>query len=193
MKNLSRRNFLVSASAAALAAGCLGNPLLAATRRQRVFIASLTPDGILAYDWDPVSGELTAAGVAAQITKVAWITFSHGHEYLFAAAEVDSYNGKSTGGVASFVVEKGKLHPLSTRNSASVGTCHVALDHSGKVLLSADYVGGSAASFLVNAGQAEPHAVWTEHYTSSRPQRRSPTKRPCPLCLLLAGQPLCLH
>ncbi|MGA3264609.1 MAG: hypothetical protein ABSC47_11255 [Terracidiphilus sp.] len=47
MKNLSRRNFLVSASAAALAASI---PSLAATRRQRVFIASLTPDGILAYD-----------------------------------------------------------------------------------------------------------------------------------------------
>src|SRR5208337_1898269 len=77
MKNISRRSFLVSASAATLAAAAWHS--LAATRRQRVFVASGTPDGILAYDWDPVSGELTAAGVAAHLAKVAWITFSAGH------------------------------------------------------------------------------------------------------------------
>jgi 6-phosphogluconolactonase len=173
MKNLSRRSFLLSASAAALAAAA--SPSLAATRRQRVFIASGTPNGILAYDWDPVTGELVAAGVAAPLAKVAWITLSPGHAYLFAASEVDTFNGKPTGGVASFAVKNGELHPLSAQNSAGVGTCHVALDHTGKVLLSADYSGGSAASFLVDAGRLSP-IVWSEHYTVHGPNlERQPT------------------
>ena len=49
-----------------------------------------------------------------------------------------------------------------------MGTCHVALDHSGRVLLAADYGGGSAATFLVTDGQLSP-IVWTEHYTIHAP------------------------
>jgi 6-phosphogluconolactonase len=165
MKNLTRRSFLVSASAATLAVSL---PSLAATRRQRVFVASGTPDGILAYDWDPATGELVAAGVAAHLAKVAWITFSRDHKYLFATSEVDSFDGKPTGGVASFRVHSGELHPLTTRNSAGTGTCHLALDHTGKVLISADYTGGSAASFPVDEGRLGPMA-WSEHYTVHGP------------------------
>jgi 6-phosphogluconolactonase len=156
----------MTASAATLAVAAI--PSRAATRSQRVFVASGTPDGILAFDWDPASAELAPAGVAAKLPKVAWIAFSPGHEYLFAASEVDSFHGKQTGAVASFKVENGELHPLSAQNSASVGTCHVALDHSGRVLLSADYSGGSAASFLVTEGKLGP-LVWTEHYTGHGP------------------------
>jgi len=156
----------MTASAVSLAAAA--SPSFALVRRQRVFIGSGTPDGILAYDWDPASAELTPAGVAAKIANVDWITFSPGREFLFAAAEVDSFNGKPTGEVASFSVHDGQLQPLSAQNSASPGTCHAALDHTGRVLLSADYGGGSAASFLVTEGRLSP-VVWTEHYTAHGP------------------------
>jgi 6-phosphogluconolactonase len=60
------------------------------------------------------------------------------------------------------------LTPLSAQNSASPGTCHVALDRTGRVLLSADYGGGGAASFLVREGRLSP-AVWSERYTGHGP------------------------
>jgi 6-phosphogluconolactonase len=166
MRNFSRRDFMKTASAATLAASASAG--FAASRRQRVFVASGTPTGILAYDWDSTTGELTSAGVAANIPTVDWITFSAGHEYLFAACELDSFNGKPTGEVASFSVKNGDLLPLSTQNSASKGTCQVALDHTGRTLMSADYGGGSAASFLVTDGKLSP-AVWTQHYTFHGP------------------------
>ena len=155
----------MTASAATLAAAAA--PGIAATR-QRVFVASFTPDGILAYDWDSATGQLAAAGVAAKIPSVDWITFSAGREYLYAACELDSFNGKPTGEVASFSVKNNELHPLSAQNSANKGTCHVALDHTGHVLLSADFGGGSAASFRVTDGRLSP-AVWTEQYTLTGP------------------------
>jgi 6-phosphogluconolactonase len=166
MKNLTRRNFLVSASAATLAVSL---PSLAATRRQRVFVAcSKTPGGILAYDWDTVSGELSAAGVAAQLARADWITLSHDRKYLFSASEVNSFNGKPTGEVASFQVHNGELHPLTARNSAGIGAVHVGLDHTGKVLICADYMGATAASFPVNEGRLGSMA-WSEHYTGHGP------------------------
>ena len=166
MKKLNRRDFLLTASAATLAAAATRS--FAAARTERVFIGSNKPDGILAFDWNPATAELTAAGVAAKIPNADWVTFSHGREFLFVAAEVESFNGNATGEVASFRVDKGALQPLSARNSASKGTCHIALDHSGRVLLAADYGGGSAASFLVTDGELSS-IVWQEHYTLHAP------------------------
>jgi 6-phosphogluconolactonase len=165
MRTLSRREFLLTASAATVAASAsFAQPSNVPPGRQRVFIASGKPDGILAYDWNPATAELTSAGVAAQFPNVAWITFSPDRKYLFAAAAVNSFDGKPTGAVASFRVVDGLLHPLSTQNSAADGTCYVGLDHSGRVLISADYNGGSASSFLVTEGKLSP-LVWSEHYT----------------------------
>jgi 6-phosphogluconolactonase len=166
MENLARRNFLIAASATALVTAI--SPSRAATRTQRVFVGSGTPDGILAYDWDPAVAELKPAGVAAKLATVDWVTFSPNRQYLYAASEVDSFNGKPTGAVASFRVANGELQPLSEQNSASQGTCHVAVDRTGRVLLSADYGGGSAASFLIKEGRLSP-VVWTEHYTFHGP------------------------
>jgi 6-phosphogluconolactonase len=168
MKKLSRRDFLLSASAATLAAAASSPLSAAASGRQRVFVASGARDGILAYDWNSATGELAPAGVAAPLASVSWITFSRNHEFLFAAAEGRSSMGKHSGVAASFRVVNGKLQPLSEQNSAGAGTCYVALEPTGRVLLAADYSGGSAASFLVSEGKLSP-IVWSERYTVHGP------------------------
>jgi 6-phosphogluconolactonase len=163
----SRREFLMTTSAATLSAAA-ARSFAGLSVRTRVLVASSAPDGILAYDWNPQTGELTPAGVAASVPKVAWICFTHGHDFVFSASELDNFQGKPTGEVASFRLAGGKLEPLSARNSAGVGTCHVAVDHSGQMLLAADYVGASAASFRIAEGKlSEP--IWTEHYTVHGP------------------------
>ena len=166
MEEPSRRTFLKTAAAVSVAGAAWrafpqGN-------RQRVFIGSNKPDGILAFDWNPETAELTPAGVAAKIANVDWITYSADRKHLFAASEVDSFNGKSTGEVASFAVESGTLRLLSGQNSAAKGTCHICLDHTGRTHISADYGGGSAASFLVKDGKLSK-PVWKEHYTEHGP------------------------
>jgi 6-phosphogluconolactonase len=166
MKKLSRRDFMLSASAATLAVSA--SSALAASPTQRVFVGSNTPDGILAFDWNAATGELTPAGVAAKLANVDWITYSPGREFLYAASEVDLFNGKPTGEVASYRVVHGELQPLSSENAASKGTCHIALDRTGRVLLAADYGGGSAGSFLIHEGRLNQLA-WSEHYTEHGP------------------------
>ena len=139
-----------------------------APKRKRVFVGSNAPDGILAYHWDPGTAELIPAGVAVHLANVAWLASSPAGQFVFTASELNMFNGKPTGEVASFSLLKGELHPLSAVNSAGVGTCHVAVDRTGRVLVSVDYGGGSAASFKIKAGQLSD-AVWTERYTEHGP------------------------
>lgn len=168
MQKMNRRDFVISASAATLAVTAL--PTLAVSQTQRIFVGCNGPDGILAFDWDPATAELSPAGAAAKIANADWLTLSPKRDFVYVASEVESFDGKPTGEVASFAIESGKLKPLSAQNSASVGTCHAALDRTGRVLLSADYGGGSAASFLVTNGKLSP-LVWSEHYTVHGPNK----------------------
>ncbi|KAA6463145.1 lactonase family protein [Acidobacteria bacterium AB60] len=168
MGTLTRRAFVQAASFATLAAAGTGTGSFAAPSRQRVFLGTNTADGIQAFDWDPATAELTPAGLAAKLSNVDWLVLSPDRKYIYAASEVDSFNGKPTGEVASYEYANGKITPISAQNSAAKGTCHVGLDHTGRVLISADYGGGAAASFKITAGRLSP-AVWTEHYTQHGP------------------------
>ncbi len=134
--------------------------------RQRVFIASHAADGILAFGWDPLAAELIRVGVAAKIPNVAWLAKSG--SFVYSASELDTFEGRPTGEVASFRLAGGELQQLSARNSAGRGSCHVAVDATGRMLVAADYAGASAASFRILNGELS-EAVWTEHYTEHGP------------------------
>jgi 6-phosphogluconolactonase len=135
-------------------------------------VGSHGDNGILAYGWNPEAASLFYVGVAAKIPKVAWLTalgLSPDRTALFAASELDTFNGKPTGEVASFWFDDAyEIHLASARNSAGTGTCHVAVDATGRMLVAADYTGASAASFRIEHGNLS-EAVWTEHYTEHGP------------------------
>jgi 6-phosphogluconolactonase len=169
MRRHTRREFLSTVSATAVGTFTAPRLLRAATQgpaRRRVFVASHASDGILSFDWDPNGATLTRVDVAAKVPNVAWLARSG--EFVFSASELDSFNGKPTGEVASFRIVGRELQPISARNSAGTGTCHVAVDATGRMLLAADYTGASAASFRIEDGKLS-EAVWTEHYTEHGP------------------------
>jgi uncharacterized protein (DUF1501 family) len=74
MKTMSRREFLKTTSAATVAVAAV--PSQAATAARRVFIASDSDQGIVAFDWNPATGDLTRIGGAAQLSHVDWIRYS---------------------------------------------------------------------------------------------------------------------
>jgi 6-phosphogluconolactonase len=173
MKSLNRRDFIMTASTAMLASAVAPEIAAGAAkgRKQRVFIGGHSKNGgIVAYDWDTASATLTRVEVVAKTPLVAWLAFSGGNQFMYSASELEDFEGKPTGEVASYRVESGGLKLLSARNSAGKGTCHVAVDHTGRMLLAADYVGGSAASFRIENGELS-EAVWTEHYTDHGPNK----------------------
>lgn len=174
MTKATRRKFLGIASAVTATAGAPGILRAAIAPpaqfpRLRVLVGSHTQNGILFFDWDPVTAELTPAGKDSSATNVAWLAFSPGNQFVYSASELDNFQGKPTGEVASFRFTKdGTIEQISARNSAGAGTCHVAVDQTGHMLIAVDYAGGSAASFRIRSGSLS-EAGWTEHYTEHGP------------------------
>lgn len=172
---ISRRSFIVGTAALSLSAASgvfAGTELLAAPDSapvpkldsKRILVGSGTPDGILSFAWDAASGALTPEGIAAGISHSTWLHISPDRGHLYVACELEEFQGKPTGAVGSFHLAEGKLTAISVVASQGKGTCHLTTDHTGHVVICANYSGGSAASFLSTDGKLGQPA-WSEHYT----------------------------
>jgi 6-phosphogluconolactonase len=160
---ISRRSLVKSA---VVASSALAVPKLfaqSAPQPARILVGNGTQDGILSFAWNAATGELKPEGVAAKISHSTWLDFSPDRRYLYVASEVDQFEGQPSGAVGSFAFSGGKFTPISLVASHGGGTCHLTTDHSGRVVICANYSGGSASSFLPKDGKLG-EAVWTEHY-----------------------------
>jgi 6-phosphogluconolactonase len=170
MANPTRRSFLKASAALSLAAASgaatelLAAPSLASTR---ILVGSGTPNGILSFAWNSATGSLTPEGIAAPISHSTWLGLSPDKRFLYVACELEEFEGQPTGSVASFHLSGGKLTPISNVPSHGRGTCHLTTDHTGHVVICANYSGGSAASFVSTDGKLSD--AWSEHYTGSGP------------------------
>jgi len=174
MELISRRSFLKGTAVFSLASttGILIS--------EKVFAASVSPlkssnrilvgtgkgegsGNVQAFHWDGSTGTLAPDGVAAPLPDSTWLELAPDRKFLYVASELSEFQGKPTGAISSFRLNNGALQLVSQANSASVGTCHVGVDHTGGVLVSADYGGGSAASFVSSEGKLNG-PLWSEHY-----------------------------
>jgi 6-phosphogluconolactonase len=167
---VTRRSFVKATSALSLAAasGVFGaTDLLAAPAEhldsKRILVGSGTPNGILSFAWDAATGQLSPEGIAAPISHSTWLHISPDRRFLYVACELEEFQGKPTGSVASFALNNGKLTAISNVASQGKGTCHLTTDQTGRTVICANYSGGSAASFLSTSGKLS-EAVWSEHY-----------------------------
>ena len=166
---VTRRGVLKAGGALAAAGLLPGVGRAAKEGPKRILVGSGgKQDGILGFAWDAKTGVLTPEGIAAEVSHSTWLGLSPDKRHLYVACELEQFEGKPTGAVASFAVASGvgKLKEISQVASMGRGTCHLAIDHTGKVVICANYSGGSAASFLVNDGQLTASA-WDEQYHGS--------------------------
>ncbi len=102
-----------------------------------------------------VSQNITLAplGLAAETPSPSFIVLDPKRRLLFAANEVDEYEGKPAGAVSAFSIDPatGKLTLINEQSSRGPGPCHLVLDKEGKNLLVANYKGGSVAVLPVAA------------------------------------------
>jgi 6-phosphogluconolactonase len=133
--------------------------------------------GIYGYRFNAAHGTLEASGLAAEAPSPSFLALSPNGKYLFAVNEIDTYQGAKSGAVSSYWLDRatGKLTLINTVASGGSGPCHVNTDHSGRVLLVADYTGGSAASFQIGADGKLSDAVSVFHYDSNGRNSRTRT------------------
>ena len=174
MRHISRRKFLYGSAALSIASRSIfaaaqpfqGSALLLVGTQ-----TAATSKGIYAYNFDPATGELKQAGLAAETDNPTFMALAPKGDLLFVANELDQYEGKPGGAVSSYSLDRGSAKLVKINEVASLGggTCHVAVDHTGRSVFAANYGGGSATSFLVDPNGRLSAAVSFEQYTGHGP------------------------
>lgn len=150
------------------------------TAKTTVFVGTYTGSGsrgIYRFDFDPDSGEVSEAKLAAETTSPSFLAIHPTRRFLYAVGEVDTFKGKKGGVVAAFAVDgqSGDLKALNSQSSAGAGPCHLVVDKTGKNVLVANYGGGSAAVLPIGPdGYLKEHSSFIQHDGSSvNPSRQS--------------------
>jgi 6-phosphogluconolactonase len=108
--------------------------------------------GIYVSRLDADTGTLSTPELAATTPSPCYLAVSPDEKYLYCDNSIKSFNGENAGAVSAFVIDKtsGHLTFLDEKSSGGVGPCYVSVDASGKILLAANYGGGSVKSFRLN-------------------------------------------
>jgi 6-phosphogluconolactonase len=85
--------------------------------------------------------------------------------------EIEKYNGKTSGAVSAFAIagDTGALTKLDEQPSEGGAPCFVSVDRSGRVVLIANYVGGSVALLPIQTGGGLAPATQVVQHTGSGP------------------------
>ncbi len=168
----SRRNFLLSASAFAIAAraALAGMRSLAETSAEasRIYIGT-NGDGIYTASWNPANGQIGAISLAAEVAKPTFLACHKrgGQTLIYAVTEAGETDSK----VSAFTTEpeSAALKPLGSRTTLGSGPTHISVTPDGQSAFVANYGGGSVTSYHVRADGALSAPVSHVQYTGSGP------------------------
>ena len=128
-------------------------------------------EGIYLVGMDRRTGTLRQVGAIDAGPNPSFLAIHPGGRVLYAVNEVDTYNGQATGAVSSFSIssETGAPTPVNQQPSGGAAPCYVSLDNSGRVVLVANYNGGSIALLPTEADGTLAPASQLIHHTGSGP------------------------
>jgi 6-phosphogluconolactonase len=109
--------------------------------------------GIYRAEFDSAEGRLGEPTLAAEVKNPSFLAINPAQTQLFAVCELNDFNGKKGGGVASFSLDAktGELKAINQQSAVGTGPCHITCDKTGKNVLIANYGGGSAAVLPIGA------------------------------------------
>jgi 6-phosphogluconolactonase len=131
--------------------------------------------GIYQFRMDPVSGQLTPAGLAAETVNPSFLAIAPDHRFLYAVNEIGDFEGTDCGAVSAFAIDpkNGKLTFLNQQSSRGSAPCHLIVDRHGKNVLVANYGGGSMAVLpIAPDGRLAAASAFVQHHGSSINPRR---------------------
>ncbi|MDB6136836.1 MAG: pgl 1 [Verrucomicrobiales bacterium] len=122
--------------------------------------------GILVAEFNSATGALTQPVLAAgSMDSPSFLALSPDGKFLYSAGESGTPDHKS-GDISAFRISlpDGKLSKLNEVSSVGSGPCHVSLDLTGRMVMTANYGGGSVASYGVGPdGKLSPAVTFVQH------------------------------
>ena len=150
--------------------GCARLPGGGAARPSLVYVGTNVGEAqantIFLYRLAPTTGVLTRLGAQPAGPNPTYLTLDAGHRRLYAVNEMSTFRGASSGAVSAFTVDQGTgaLTLLGQQPSNGASPCYVALDHSGKNILVANYMGGNVSLLpVVTDGALAPPTATDQH------------------------------
>ncbi|MGB6191361.1 MAG: beta-propeller fold lactonase family protein, partial [Terracidiphilus sp.] len=135
MAPVSRRTFIKGATAlAAMQSASMARPqrnsakLLAFVGNYTDAVGNLgNGEGIYVLDFDPATGELGHARLAAKTASPSWTAIHPSKKYLYAANEVADFDGNS-GSVSAFAIDAapGMLTAINKVSSQGAGPAYLS-------------------------------------------------------------------
>src|SRR5262249_50946499 len=126
--------------------------------------------GIYVSRLNPATGALSAPQLAAETPSPSFLAVRRQGDFLYAAKEVTTFDGKPAGSVSAFAINRntGALTALNQVSSGGPGPAHLSLDQNGSTLLVANYGGGSIAALpIAGDGRLEGPVSFIRHTGSS--------------------------
>ncbi|MCP5520612.1 MAG: beta-propeller fold lactonase family protein [Verrucomicrobiales bacterium] len=132
--------------------------------------------GIYGFRFDPASGATEPLGCVAEMASPSFLAIHPNGRFLYAVGETSEFRGKPAGVLSAFRIERttGGLTLINQASSEGPGPCHLAVDHTGHVLLAANYGGGSVVAVPIHEdGSLGEASCFIQHRGSSvNPQRQ---------------------
>ena len=133
--------------------------------------------GIYRLTVDPKTGELGEPTLVGEVDNPSFLAVNPAGTHVYAVSE--AFGGGRADGVTAFRLEPdGSLAKLNAQptapDGAKAGACHVAVTPDGRVVLAANYGGGSAASFPVkdDGSLGEPASFVAHEGSGPIPKRQ---------------------
>lgn len=171
-----RRAFIGGAAAVAVTAAWARADQAGGT--MRVYIGTYSQRdsrGIYIAEFDPAGGALTLTGETAELTNPSFLALHPSGRWLYSVSEIGNFNGTRGGAVAALAVGAGGALTLLGQQPTHGGApCHLTVDPTGAVLLTANYSGGNVAVHPIgdDGSLAAPSCVVQHEGKSVNPQRQ---------------------
>jgi 6-phosphogluconolactonase len=115
------------------------------------YTASGKSDGIYVHKFNSETGQLTPLHTVKNVAEPSFLTIAKGRRYLYAVNELLEFEGKKSGAVSAFAIDRktGNLQFLNRQPSLGGAPCFITTSENQKFVLVANYLGGNVAVYPV--------------------------------------------
>lgn len=127
-----------------------------------VFIGTYTrgtkSKGIYRCELDVATGKLTEPKLAVEADNPTFLAIHPTRKFLYAVSEIDDFGKEKEGSIDAYRLDTkdGTLELINQLGSGGTGPCHLVVDPTGKVVLAANYGGGSVCAMLLDHAKENP-------------------------------------
>jgi 6-phosphogluconolactonase len=111
------------------------------------YTSSGKSEGIYVHRFDTGTGKLTPLHTVKNVAEPSFLTIDKDRKYLYAVNELLEFEGKKSGAVSAFAIDRktGNLRFLNRQPSLGGAPCYITTSKNQKFVLVANYVGGNVS------------------------------------------------